>query len=104
MPLLVDLPASAELPAAVSATVGDVIGLAATGVLVPDGGVVEVLGPFLPGALDHDGRLTGAQGVPGRALLVARGPGTAVVEVIRSRGLAGPSTTTSLVVEVAAAG
>jgi hypothetical protein len=83
VPRLVEVPSTSPLPERLRLREGDVVRLRASGAAPSDGGVVEVLGPFVPGAPGPDGRILEAAGTPGVVLLVARRPGTATVEIAR---------------------
>lgn len=74
---------------------GDVVRLGASGAGQPDGGVVEVLGPFLPGAAGPSGTILEAAGTPSSILIVAQRPGTVTLEIARviGPGSAAPGST-----------
>jgi hypothetical protein len=80
---LIEVGAEAVLPPSLAVKVGDVLMFGATGGQVLSGsGVVELLGPFLPGLVAGSGKILSPEGSPNTLLFVARHPGRAEIEAI----------------------
>ncbi|HEY0404108.1 MAG TPA: hypothetical protein VGC89_00160 [Pyrinomonadaceae bacterium] len=83
------------LPVSLTLEVGDLLSFAASGGRVLSGaGVVEILGPFIPGLMLDDGRILSPEGAPNALFFLARRPGRATIDVFTGDPWSAPQTTT----------
>ena len=77
---LIELQPDAALQSRLAVNVGDVLLVAAFGVLVDSGGeAIEVVGPLAPGMVGTSGDVLSPAGAPNTLLIVARKPGRSVL-------------------------
>jgi hypothetical protein len=96
MTRLIEIDDIGGCPPSLTLAPGDLLRFAATGGRMRSGaGVVEMLGPFVPGMLtDADGEILSPEGPPGTVMFLARRPGRARVEVISGDPFYATQTTT----------
>jgi hypothetical protein len=83
MAKLIEIDQARDSPANVMIGAGDVLLFKAGGGLIRAGaGVLEMLGPFRPATIMHDGRPLSPEGLPSMVIFVARAPGAAIIEVV----------------------
>lgn len=83
MARLIEIQQANDLPSALTIKAGDVLVFGATGGHVRAGvGVVEVLGHYLPAVLGDNGQVLAPQGPPTTVLILALGPGRAMIDVV----------------------
>jgi hypothetical protein len=83
MARLIEITRARETPAHLSIRSGDVIMFKAVGAVVCTGAdIIEALGPFRPAVIAPDGSLISPEGPPNTVIVLARGPGSATLEVI----------------------
>ena len=103
MPRLIDVSSLQRLPPAVSLRAGDLLLVRATGGTVVAGeAAVEALGAFGAAALAPDGSVLAAMGGPDAVLFLARAPGQARIEVVRSDPWQSPRQITAIDITVEA--
>ena len=96
MARLIEIDDIGGCPPSLTVEPGDLLRFAATGGRVRGGaGVVEMLGPFVPGMLaGADGGILSPEGAPGTVMVLARRPGRARIEVISGDPFYATQTTT----------
>lgn len=71
------------VPPSLTLEAGDVLIFDATGGRVQsNSGVMEFLGPFLPGVIGDNGQILSPMGTPNTILFLARRPGRATIDVV----------------------
>jgi hypothetical protein len=70
-------------PPSLDIKVGDLLIFGATGGHIRSGAdIVQFLGPFLPSTIQKDGKVISPMGTPNTVMFLARGPGTATIDVV----------------------
>lgn len=83
MARLIEIENVQQLRSPLSLRTGDVLMVKASGGFVQAGeGVVERLGPFMPGLMQNDQSILSPMGSPGTVMFLARHPGQATVAVV----------------------
>lgn len=83
MARLIEVQDARALPSRLTLRVGDLLTCGASGGHVRSGaGIVEMLGPFLPGVLTESGEALSPEGAPNTVLFLARRPGQAEIDVV----------------------
>ncbi len=85
-------PDEEDLPSELVITVGDVVRFTATGGRIRSGTGVEFLGILSDSVVGTDGSVLTPLGPPTALLLLARSPGSAVVDVVSGDPFRSPST------------
>ncbi|GAB2830236.1 hypothetical protein GCM10022221_31190 [Actinocorallia aurea] len=100
MPRVIELRPEQAAGAPLALQSGDLLLCWAIGGRVVSGGeAVEMLGPFQVGVPVEDGRILAPEGPPSRTVFLARGPGTARVELFAGGpGTGGAATVLTLTV------
>jgi hypothetical protein len=93
MARLIEIQAGQPLPARLTLQKGDLLLFQASGGHVRSGtGVVERLGPFLPGIMSGQGEVLAPAGAPNAVLFLARLPGKASIDIVRGDPWHSPET------------
>ena len=98
---LIDARGEQHLPSALTIRVGDLLTLGASGGHVRSGaGVLELLGPFVPGVIATNGQVLSPIAAPNAVLFLARGPGVASIDVVTGDPWHGPKRTIAMDITV----
>jgi hypothetical protein len=80
---MIEIDPAQALPTSLTLRVGDLLVFAASGGHVRSGaGVIEMLGPFIPGVVGGDGGILSPMGSPNAVLFSVRSPGRATIDVM----------------------
>jgi hypothetical protein len=91
---LIEVSRAQGFPAHISIKVGDMLVFKASGGRVQSGSdAIEILGPFVPGALGDDGKVLSPMGSPGTVFVLARRLGQASIDIITGDPWRSPQTT-----------
>ena len=83
MARLIEISTTQTIQPTLSLEVGDLLLFRANGGHVQlDNGVVERLGPYLPGSVLGDGQILAPEGLPNAILFLATAPGQARIDVV----------------------
>jgi hypothetical protein len=83
LPRIIEIHHPKSCPPSLEVKVGDLLVFGATGGHVRSGPeVVQFLGPFLTGTVGKDGKVITPMGTPSTVIFLARGAGTATIDVV----------------------
>jgi hypothetical protein len=80
---LVEIKSVQSLPPRLTIGIGDLLIFRAAGGHITSGeGILEILGPFMPGLILEDGTILSPMGAPNAVAFFARHPGQATIDVV----------------------